>query len=78
MLRIFRTVFLPAALHGAEASLVSERNICTLRSALIRAAWSGRLSLANPGAVFSLHDGPLGSDRLLGEVNKSCMKVTLE
>ena len=45
-------MFIPAASHGAEAGLVSERNICTLRSALIRAAWSGRLSLANRGAVL--------------------------
>ena len=29
-LRILRTVFIPAALHGAEASLVSEWNICTV------------------------------------------------
>ena len=99
---------LPTALHGAEASLVSERNICTLRSTFVRAGWSGRLSLANPGAVLSLLDGPLGPDpafhvvwcrfrmmrrflaynsrvldiariyRLLGELNKSCMKVMLE
>ena len=58
-------MFIPAALHGAEAILVSERNLCRLRSAFVRAAWSGRLSLANPRAVLPLLDGPLGSDPAL-------------
>ena len=55
-------MFAPAALHGAEAGVVSASNVCKLRSAFVRAAWSGRLTLANPGAVLSLLDGPLGSD----------------
>ena len=54
-------VHLPAALHGAEASLVSISGLCKLRSAFSRAAMSGGLRLANPSAVLSLLDGPVGS-----------------
>ena len=43
-LRILRTIFIPAALRGAEASAVFESSLCKLRSAFVR-AWSGRLSL---------------------------------
>ena len=53
---------LPAALHGAEASLVSISGLRRLRSAFGRAAMSGGLRLATPGAVLSLLDGPVGSD----------------
>ena len=48
-LRILRTIHLPAALHGVEA-------------AFGQAAMSGGLRLANPCAVLSLLDGPVGSD----------------
>ena len=47
--RIFRTMQRPAALHGAEASLVSISGLRTLRFAFGRAAMSGGLRLANPG-----------------------------
>ena len=52
----------PAALHGAEASLVSISGLRRLRSAFGRAATSGGLRLANPCAFLSLLDGPAGSD----------------
>ena len=50
-------MFDPDALHGAHASTVSDSCLCRLRSAFVLAAWSGRLSLANPGAVLTLLDG---------------------
>ena len=61
-LRILCTMHLPAALHGVEASLVSISGLRKLRSAFGQAAMSGGLRLANPGAVLSLLDGPVGSD----------------
>ena len=53
---------IPAALHGAEASLVLNCGRRQLRSAFGRAAISGGLRLASLGAVLSLLDGPAGSD----------------
>ena len=61
-LRVLRTMFIPAAQHGADASCVSDLSLCRLRSAFVRGAWSGRLTLANPGAIFNLMNGPVGSD----------------
>ena len=61
-LRILRTMHLPGALHGAEASLVSISGLRKLRTAFCQASLSGGLRLANPGAVLSLLDGPVGSD----------------
>ena len=50
-LRILRTMHLPGALHGAEASLVSISGLRKLRTAFCQASLSGGLRLANPGAV---------------------------
>ena len=61
-LRILRSMHLPAALHGVEASLVSISGLRSLRTAFGQAALSGSLRLANPGVVLSLLDGPVGSD----------------
>ena len=61
-LRILRAVHLPAALHGAEASLVSISGLRRLRTAFGQAAMSGSLRLGNLGAVLTLLDGPVGSD----------------
>ena len=61
-LRILRTMHLPAALHGVQASLVSISGLRRLRTAFGQAAMSGGLQLADPGAVLSLLDGPVGSD----------------
>ena len=48
-LRILRTMHLPAALHGVEASPVSNSGLRGLRTAFGQAALSGGLRLANPG-----------------------------
>ena len=61
-LRVLRTMHLPGALHGAEASLVSVSGLRRLRTAFCQASLSGGFHLANPGAVLSLLDGPVGSD----------------
>ena len=61
-LRILRSMHLPAALHGVEATLVSISGLRRLRTAFGQAALSGSLRLANPGAVLTLLDGPVGSD----------------
>ena len=50
-LHILRTMHLPAALHGAEVSLVSISGLRGLRSAFGRAAMSGGLRMANPGLL---------------------------
>ena len=42
-LRILRTMYIPAALHVAEASHVSAGTLWKLRTAFVRAVWSGRL-----------------------------------
>ena len=47
---------------GAEASLVSVSGLRKLRTAFCQASLSGGFRLANPGAVLSLLDGPVGSD----------------
>ena len=61
-LRFLRTMHIPAALHVAEASLVSQAGLRRLWSATGRAAMSDVLRLANPGAVLNLLDGLAGSD----------------
>ena len=55
-LRILRTMHLPGALHGAEASLVSVSGLRKLRTTFCQASLSGGFRLANPGAVLSLLD----------------------
>ena len=59
---LLRPMHISAALHGAEASLVSIAGLRRLTSVFGRPAMSGGLRLANPGAVLSLLDGPAGSD----------------
>ena len=61
-LRILRTMYTPAGLHGDEASLVSQASLSRLRTAHVRAATSGEVLLANPGVLWSLLDGPEGCD----------------
>ena len=60
--RVVRFMFLPAALHGIEASLLASGSLRRLRSAVCRVVWSRRQPLANVGAVLSLLDGPAGCD----------------
>ena len=60
--RVVRSMHLPAALHGIEASLLASGSLRRLRSAICKVVWSHRQPLANVGAVLSLLDGPTGCD----------------
>ena len=60
--RIVRSMFLPAALHGIEASLLASDSLRRLRSSIHRVVWTRRQPLACVGAVLSLLDGPTGCD----------------
>ena len=60
--RIVRSMYLPAALHGIEASLLASESLRKLRSAVGMVVWSRRQPLAGVGAVLSLLDGPTGCD----------------
>ena len=40
--RVVRTMFLPCALHGVEASYLSKGSFLKLRAAVMRAVWSRR------------------------------------
>ena len=44
---VLRTMYIPAALHGIEASLLSQSNVLKLRAAFVRACWSSKLTLAH-------------------------------
>ena len=61
-IRVVRSMYLPAALHGIEASLLASDSLRRLRSAICKVVWSRRQPLANVGAVLSLLDGPTGCD----------------
>ena len=60
--RVVRSMYLPAALHGIEASLLASDSLRKLRSAIHKVVWSRRQLLASVGAVLSLLDGPTGCD----------------
>ena len=62
--RVVRSMYLPAALHGFEASLLASDSLRKLRSSIHRVVWSRRQPLAGVGAVLSLLDGPTGCDHL--------------
>ena len=55
-------MYLLAALHGIEASLLASGSLRKLRSAVCRVVWSRRQPLASVGAVLSLLDGLAGCD----------------
>ena len=57
-LRILRIMFIPAALHGIEASSLSQGSLFRLRAAFVRACWSSKLTLAHAGSVLGMLDGP--------------------
>ena len=59
-IRVVRSMFFLAALHGIEASLLASESLRKLRSSIHRAVWSRRQPLASVGAVLSLMDGPTG------------------
>ena len=61
-IRVVRSMYLPAALHGIEASLLASESLRKLRSSIRRVVWSRRQPLASVGAVLSLLDGPTGCD----------------
>ena len=60
--RVARSMFLPAALHGIEASLFASESLRKLRSSVTRVVLSRRQPLASVGAVLTLLDGPTGCD----------------
>ena len=60
--RVVRSMYLPAALHGIEASLLASESLRKLRSAIRRVVWSRRQPLASVGTVLSLLDEPTGCD----------------
>ena len=60
--RVVRSMYLLAALHGIEASLLTSGSLRKLRSSIHRVVWSRRQPLASIGAVLSLLDGPTGCD----------------
>ena len=60
--RVVRSMYLPAALHGIEASSLASSSLRRLRSAVRRVVWSRRQPFASVGAVLSLLDGPAGCD----------------
>ena len=55
-------MYLRAALHAIEASLLASDSLRKLRSSILRVVWSRRQPLASVGAVLSLLDGPSGCD----------------
>ena len=57
-LRYIRSMFIPGALHGIEASFLADASLRNLRAATFGVVWSDRQPLANVGAVLSLLDGP--------------------
>ena len=61
-LGVLRSMFIPGALHGIEASFLAESSVRKLRSAFCRGSWSRRQPFAHVGAVLSLLDGPVGCD----------------
>ena len=60
--RVVRSMYLPAALHGTEASFLASGSLRKLRSAVCGVVWSRRQPFASVGAVLSLLDGPTGCD----------------
>ena len=63
MLIISSVSALGQALHGVEASHLSQSNLLKLRAAFVRACWSSRLTLAHIGTVLGMLDGPECVDR---------------
>ena len=53
-IRVVRSMYLPAALHGIEASLLASDSLRKLRSSIHRVVWSRRQPLASVGAVLGL------------------------
>ena len=60
--RVVRSMYLPGALHGIEASLLASDRSRKLRSSICRVVWSRLQPMASVGAVLSLLDGPTACD----------------
>ena len=60
--RVVRSMYIPAALHGIEGSLLASDSLRKLRSSVHRVVWSRRQPLASVGAVLGLMNGPTGCD----------------
>ena len=60
-IRVIRSMYLPAALHGIEASLLASGSLRKLRSSICRVIWSRRQPMTGVGAALSLLDGPTGA-----------------
>ena len=60
--RVVRSMYLPAALNGIEASWLASDSLRKLRSSIHWMVWSRRQPLACVGAVLSLLDGSTGCD----------------
>ena len=60
--QVVRSMFIPGALRGFEASLLAQSSLLKLRAAILNAVWSRRQPSATAGAVLSLFDGPQGCD----------------
>ena len=60
--RVVRSMYLPAAFHGIEASLLASDSLRKLRPSVLRVVCSRRQPWARVGAVLSLMDGPTGCD----------------
>ena len=58
--RVVKSLYLPAALQGIEASLLASDSLRRLPSSVYRVVWSRRQPLASVGAVLSLLGGPTG------------------
>ena len=56
--KVVRSMFIPGALHGFEASLLSFASLRKLRSSIHKVVWSRRQPFAGVGAVLSLMDCP--------------------
>ena len=61
-IRVVRSMYFPAALHGIEASLLASDNLRKLRSSIHRVVRSRRQPLASVGAVLCMLDGPTGCE----------------
>ena len=60
--RVVRSMYLPAALHGTEASLLASESLRKLPSSICSVVWSRRKLMDNVGAVLSLLDWSIGCD----------------
>ena len=61
-IQIIRSMYIPDALDGIEASFSVDSSMRKLGSSVFRTVWSRRQPSANVGAVLSLLDGPQGCD----------------